>query len=431
MKMDTRSKALAAQKAFHKLSSADADLKNAALAAIERELRSRAAIIFEANAQDLAAAKSDNLPAPLQKRLKFDEEKLAEVCAGLESLRTIEDPVGRIISARELDERLELYQVACPIGVIGVIFESRPDALVQISSLCLKSGNAVLLKGGSEASNTNRALADAIAEAARSVAVPDGWIQLLETRTEIGEMLKLDSYVDLIIPRGSNEFVKYIMDNTNIHVLGHADGICHAYIHSDADKEKAAKIIVDSKTQYVAVCNALETLLVHRDIAKEALPLLKKELEGAGVLLKGCDITREFIDVDAAGGDDWETEYLDLVLSIKVVDGFSDAVDHINTHGSHHTDTIITEDRNTAERFMDSVDSANVFFNCSTRFSDGYRYGLGAEVGIGTGKVHARGPVGIEGLLIYKWKLYGDGQIVADYSGPNAKRFTHRSITDA
>ncbi len=428
---DMSGKALAAKKASHRLASTEGSLRNSGLKAIENELKARAASIFEANARDLDAAKANNLAAPLQKRLKFDEQKLSDVCAGIRALRDMPDPVGRVISARELDEGLELYQVACPIGVIGVIFESRPDALVQISSLCLKSGNAVLLKGGSEAAHTNRALAETIGGAAQSAGIPDGWIGLVETRAEIGEMLKLDSTVDLIIPRGSNAFVKYIMDNTNIHVLGHADGVCHAFVHSDAEIEKAVNIIVDSKTQYVAVCNALETALVHRDIARQLLPRLKTALEKVGVTLRGCEKTRRIIDIESADDTDWETEYLDLVLSIKVVDGFSDAVDHINLHGSHHTDTIITKDRQTAERFMNAVDSANVFWNCSTRFSDGYRYGLGAEVGIGTGKIHARGPVGIEGLLIYKWKLYGDGQIVADYSGPNAKSFSHRPIEHA
>ncbi len=429
--MDTQSKAIAAGKAYLKLAAADSGLKNSGLSAIQTALKSRAASIFEANHRDLEAAERNNLAAPLVKRLKFDEQKLADVCAGIESLQTIPDPVGRVLTARELDDGLELYQVSCPIGVIGVIFESRPDALVQISTLCLKSGNAVLLKGGSEAAQTNRVLTEIIADATKSASIPEGWIQLLETRAEIGEMLKLDKLVDLIIPRGSNEFVKFVMDNTNIHVLGHADGICHAYVHPDADLDRAVKIIVDSKVQYVAVCNALETVLVHRGIAGELLPRLKTALENAGVTIRGCEKTRKIISVNAAADSDWVTEYLDLILSVKVVDGFDEAVDHINTYGSHHTDTIVTEDRNAAERFMDTVDSANVFWNCSTRFSDGYRYGLGAEVGIGTGKIHARGPVGMEGLLIYKWKLYGSGQVVADYSGPGAKPFTHRPIEHA
>ena len=429
--MDTKSKAIAAGHAFLKLAATDGRVRDLGLTAVKDALESQAAPIFEANQRDLEAAAAGKLPAPLIKRLKFDEQKLAEVCAGIESLRGIPDPVGRIISARELDQGLDLYQVACPIGVIGVIFESRPDALVQISALCLKSGNAVLLKGGSEASHTNRALAQIIADATKSASIPEGWIGLLETRAEIEEMLKLESLIDLIIPRGSNEFVKHVMDNTSIHVLGHADGICHAYVHSDADIGQAVRIIVDSKTQYVAVCNALETLLVHKDIAQALLPLMKPALDNAGVIIRGCEATRSIITAEPADESDWRTEYLDLILSIKIVDGFDEAVDHINTYGSHHTDTIITQDRKTAEQFMDVVDSANVFYNCSTRFADGYRYGLGAEVGIGTGKIHARGPVGLEGLLIYKWKLYGSGQIVADYSPTGGKSFTHRPIDHA
>ena len=429
--MDMREKAMAAGKAFLRLSSVETRLKNLSLTAIREALESRAPSIYEANAKDLEAAKANNLAGPLVMRLKFDESKLAEVCAGIESLITIPDPVGRTLSARELDEGLELYQVTCPIGVIGVIFEARPDALVQISTLCLKSGNSVILKGGSDAAETNRILAEIIDDASTSVSIPEGWIQLAETRAEIGEMLKLESLIDLIIPRGSNEFVKYIMDNTNIHVLGHSDGICHAYIHSDADIEKALRITVDSKTQYVVVCNALETLLVHGEIAGKFLPRVKTALEEKGVTLKGCERSREIIPVDAAEEKDWKTEYLDLVLSIKVVDGIDAAVEHINSYGSHHTDTIVSEEKSTAERFMKTVDSANVFWNCSTRFADGFRYGLGAEVGIGTGKIHARGPVGMEGLLIYKWKLYGNGHIVADYSGPGAKPFSHRSIKHA
>ena len=429
--MDIREKAIAAGKAALRLSSANTEAKDSALAEIRRALESHAASILEANARDLEAAEANKLSAPVIKRLKFDEGKLAEVCAGIESLISIPDPVGRTISGRELDKGLMLYQVSCPIGVIGMIFESRPDALVQISTLCLKSGNAVILKGGSDAAETNRVLADIISRATGGTDIPEGWIQLAESRAEIAEMLKLDSLVDLIIPRGSNEFVKYIMDNTNIHVLGHADGICHAFVNSDADMEMAVKIVTDSKTQYVAVCNALETLLVHSGIAASFLPLVKTALEERGVTLKGCKKTREIIAADEADESDWQTEYLDLILSVKVVDGFDEAVHHINSYGSHHTDTIITADKSTAERFMQTVDSANVFWNCSTRFSDGFRFGLGAEVGVGTGKIHARGPVGMEGLLIYKWKLYGDGQVVSDYSGPGAKSFTHRPIGDA
>ena len=405
--------------------------KNQALISIREALVSQSTEIFEANQRDLSAAKKDGVADPLIKRLKFDAGKLQEVLGGIETLIAMPDPVGTTISAKELDSGLELYQVSCPIGVIGVIFESRPDALVQISSLCLKSGNCVILKGGSEATETNRALADAITKATSNTALPAGWIQLAETRGDVREMLALDGMIDLLVPRGSNEFVRFIMDNTNIPVLGHADGICHVYVHNDADVEAAVAIALDSKIQYVAVCNAAETLLVHREIAGAYLPELKKAMDAHSVLLKGCEITRGFIDVEPATEDDWKSEYLDLILSIRIVEGIEEAAEHISTYGSHHTDSIVTKSRETADWFMTYVDSANVFWNCSTRFSDGYRYGLGAEVGIGTGKIHARGPVGVEGLLTYKWKLYGNGHTVADYSGPAGRSFTHRPITEA
>jgi len=298
---------------------------------------------------------------------------------------------------------------------------------VQISTLCLKSGNSLLLKGGREARETNRALAEIINEASIKAGMPKGWIHLCETREDVNAMLKLDEYIDLIIPRGSNEFVRYIMDNSRIPVLGHADGICHLYIDKDADIGMGIEIAVDSKTQYVAVCNALETLLVHRDIAKECLPLLKKEMEKKNVVLVGCSETRKVIDAAPADEMDWKTEYLDYKLSVKIVDDIRSAIDHINTYGSGHTDSIVTGNRENAELFMSLVDSGNVFWNCSTRFSDGFRYGFGAEVGIGTGKIHARGPVGLEGLVIYKYKLYGQGHIVADYS-EKKKTFKHRRI---
>jgi len=309
-----------------------------------------------------------------------------------------------------------------------VVFESRPDALVQISTLCLKSGNAVLLKGGSEAARTNKILADVIAQASEKSGLPPGWIQLLETREDVADMLALHGYIDLIIPRGSNQFVRYIMSHTDIPVLGHADGICHVYVDSDADPDMAVNIVVDSKCQYVAVCNAAETLLVDEKIAPTFLPRAKATLEQKGVELRGCPKTAALIDVKPATEQDWSTEYLDLILSIKVVAGLDEAIEHINRYGSRHTDAVVTADKEKADRFMALVDSANVFWNCSTRFADGYRYGLGAEVGISTNKIHARGPVGLEGLVIYKWKLLGTGQIVADYSGPNAKKFTHKKI---
>jgi glutamate-5-semialdehyde dehydrogenase len=411
------------------LAAATTDVKNHALVEIAAALRQNAPAIIAANRQDLDEAKKNHLAAPLLKRLKFDEAKIDQVIAGIESLIALPDPVGRILAATELDDGLDLYKVSCPIGVIGVVFESRPDALVQISTLCLKSGNTVLLKGGSEAAKTNKILADNISQAGVKAGLPSGWLQLLETREDVAAMLAMDDYIDLVVPRGSNEFVRYIMNNTNIPVLGHADGICHVYIESDADVQMAVDIAVDSKCQYVAVCNAAETLLVHRDIAAEFLPKAKAALEANGCRLRGCERTAAVIDVEPASEQDWKTEYLDYILSIKVVDGLDEAIEHINRYGSGHTDAIVTADRDKAEKFMSLVDSANVLWNCSTRFSDGFRYGFGAEVGISTNKIHARGPVGLEGLVIYKYKLLGSGQIVADYSGENTKKkFKHKKI---
>jgi len=420
--------ALKAQESSLALSSLSSAEKNHALACIRNALQANAEKIIAANRQDLHKAEQEKLAAPLLKRLKFDQKKIEDVCKGIDSLIALPDPVGATLSATELDKGLELYKVTCPIGVIGVIFESRPDALVQISTLCLKSGNAVLLKGGSEAAETNRILAEVILKASLQAGLPDGWLALLETRADVASMLKLDDSIDLIIPRGSNEFVRHIMDNTNIPVLGHADGICHVYVDKDADLEMAVRITVDSKCQYPAVCNAAETLLVHAEIAERFLPAVKTALEEKNVQLRGCEKTRRFIDVLPASEEDWKTEYLDLILSIRVVDSLEEAVQHINTYGSGHTDAIVTENRRAALYFLDRVDSADVFWNCSTRFSDGYRYGLGAEVGISTNKIHARGPVGLEGLLIYKWRLVGKGHTVAEYCS-GQKHFTHRPLS--
>ncbi|MHC4228023.1 MAG: glutamate-5-semialdehyde dehydrogenase [Planctomycetota bacterium] len=422
--------ASAAKSASIRLAAVNTDTKNEALAQISGALKHNSDRIVSANTEDLSTARQDKLAAPLLKRLKFDQDKIAQVIAGIESLIKLDNPVGRKLTATELDTGLELYKVSCPIGVIGVVFESRPDALVQISTLCLKSGNSVLLKGGSEAARTNKILAEIIAEAGDKAGLPTGWIQLLETRQDVAGMLALEEYIDLVIPRGSNEFVRYIMTNTNIPVLGHADGICHVYVDGDADEEMAVNITIDSKCQYVAVCNAAETLLVDAKIAGTFLPKVKIALEQEDVELRGCEKTASIIDVKPATEEDWSTEYLDYILSIRVVKNLDAAIEHINRYGSGHTDAIVTTDNGKAERFMALVDSGNVFWNCSTRFSDGFRYNLGAEVGISTNKIHARGPVGLEGLLIYKWKLSGTGQIVAHYSGPNAKKFTHKNIVD-
>ena len=422
--VDTAQKA---RKASIALAAMDTESKNKALMAIMKTLEEHIEEIKAANAIDIANSEKEKVAEPLIKRLKFDEKKVQDVNAGIKSLIGLEDPVGKVQLQIELDEELVLTRIACPIGVIGVIFESRPDALVQISTLCLKSGNAVLLKGGSEAKETNKILFELIQKASIEAGMPEGWIVLMESREDVNHILAMEQYIDLLIPRGSNSFVQYIMKNTNIPVMGHADGVCHTFIDESAKIDMAVDLVVDSKTQYVVACNTLETLLVHEKIAEQFLPVLKEALEKKDVLIKGCEKVQKIISCEVATKEDWQTEYLDYILSIKIVSGLEEAIEHINTYGSGHTDTIITEHPAHTKIFMTLVDSANVFHNASTRFSDGFRYGFGAEVGISTSKIHARGPVGLEGLLIYKYQLEGNGQIVSDYASSH-KKFTHKRL---
>ena len=397
------------------LASLPEETRNGALDAVAAALLKNMDAIFAANEKDMAAAEEAGLPAPIVNRLKFDSHKLRTCVEGINDLIDLEDPLFKELLKRELDEGLVLTKTTCPIGVIGVIFESRPDALVQIAALCMKSGNCTVLKGGSEAKHTNRVLFETIYEAAVGAGLPEGFAVLIEDRAEIGELLKCHDHVDLLIPRGSNEFVQYIMDNSKIPVMGHADGICHVYVDGAADIDKAIPIIIDSKTQYVAACNTAETLLVHKDIADLLIPLLA-DASGDKISYR-CDArSMGLIKCDSATEEDFRTEYLDYILSVKVVDDIDEAITHINSYGSHHTDCIITEDKDSADKFMALVDSAGVYQNCSTRFADGFRYGFGAEVGISTGKIHARGPVGLDGLVTYKYKLVGEGHVVADYA---------------
>lgn len=406
-----------------KMAALPRSIRDAALKSIIEELDHHKADVFAANQKDLEKAAADQLPAPIQNRLKFDAHKLSDCISGMEDLAAMEDPLFKELLKRQLDEGLTLIRTTCPIGVIGVIFESRPDALVQISSLCIKSGNCAILKGGSEAANTNRILFDLIYKAGINAGLPENFAMLIEDRAGIDELLKCHESVDLIIPRGSNQFVQYIMANSKIPVMGHADGVCHVYVDKAADLAKAVPIVMDSKTQYVAACNTAETLLVNRTVAGEFLPALA-DAAGTSIEFRGDETTCSLIGCKAAEEKDFETEYLDYILSIKIVDSLDEAIQHINHYGSHHTDCIITEDKETAARFMANVDSAGVYQNCSTRFADGFRYGFGAEVGISTGKLHARGPVGLEGLVTYKYKLFGNGQIVADYaSGTSSFHF--------
>lgn len=415
---------LNAREAYYSLSAASADQRNRALLSMAADLESHADQLFQQNQLDITEAEQTGLAAPLLSRLRFGPEKLKQVIAGLHSLAELPDPLGKTTLSRELTEGLSLYRVTCPIGVLGIIFESRPDALVQIASLAVKSGNAALMKGGKEALRTNRALAACVVRGIVAAGLPAASIQLLESREDVRNMLREDELIDLIIPRGGNDFVRFIMDNSRIPVLGHADGICHVYIDRDADPETACRVALDSKTQNVSVCNAMETLLVHADIAPSLLPQLAAMLREKGVQLLGDDQTRSIIDCDTATEEDWKTEYLDLVLSVRIVPSISDAIAHINHYGSHHTDAIVTRDQNRASRFLQQVDSAGVYWNASTRFADGYVYGFGAEVGIATGKIHARGPMGLEGLTTYKYKLLGAGHILAEMKSGDRK-YTH------
>ena len=403
--------------------------KNRAIEAVAASLETSAAEILRANREDCEAAIADNISKPLYNRLKLDEAKLAGAIVGVRNVGTLPDPVGTVQIRRELDTGLVLERVACPVGVLGTIFEARPDAVVQIASLALKSGNGVLLKGGKEALRSCRAIAAAIRRGLEKSAVDPAAVRLLTTREETIAMLKLENYIDLIVPRGSNAFVRFVQDNTRIPVLGHADGICHIYADKAADPAKSLPILIDAKTGYPAACNAVETLLVHRDIAPQFLPAVAAELGARQVELRGDAIARQIEPSFAPASEaDWETEYTDLILSVKVVDSLEAAISHINQYGSRHTDAILTEDPQAAAIFLDRVDAAGVFHNCSTRFSDGFRYGFGAEVGISTQKMPPRGPVGLEGLVTYKYRLVGDGHVVATYSGKDAKPFTHRDI---
>ena len=407
------------------------DLKNQALELMADALEENCDAILSANEKDLEFAKKEGIAQPLIARLALNEEKVSGMAKGIRSVVALEDPVGKVKSTMEMDQDLVVKQVTCPIGVIGAIFESRPDAIPQISSLCLKSGNAVILKGGTEAQNSNKVIVNLLVEAISKVpGLPTSAVQMIETRSEVADMLKEDKYIHLVVPRGSNAFVKYIQENTRIPVLGHSEGVCHGYIDKLADLDKSIRICLDSKLQYPAACNAMETLLVHKDIAGKVLPDLVEIFKEKQVELVGCVKTCQVVpEVTLAHESDWDMEYNDLQLSIKIVDSFSEAVKFINQHGSGHTDVIITENLERAEQFLNEVSSSSVMWNASTRFADGFRYGLGAEIGISTNRTHARGPVGLEGLIIYKYKLYGNGHVAGDYSGAKAREFTHKPLT--
>lgn len=405
------------------------EAKNRAIASVAQALESAEDEILQANIADCEAATAEGIAKPLYKRLQLDEHKLRDAIAGVRDVGKLADPVGQVQIHRELDHGLVLKRITCPLGVLGIIFEARPEAAIQIISLAIKSGNGVILKCGKEAVRSCEAIVKAVKQGLSTTDVNPDVVQLLTTREETLKLLRLDKYVDLIIPRGSNSFVRFVQENTRIPVLGHADGICHIYIDEAADLEKAVAVSVDAKVQYPAACNAIETLLVHQAIAAKFLPKVAQALAERQVELRGDERTLEILpEIGAATAADWETEYSDFILSMKIVDSLTHAIAHINQYGSRHTDAIITEDEAAVATFFGLVNSAGVFHNCSTRFADGFRYGFGAEVGISTQQMPPRGPVGLEGLVTYKYQMTGAGHIVATYTGAEAKRFTHRDL---
>ncbi|WP_254830679.1 glutamate-5-semialdehyde dehydrogenase [Haloglomus salinum] len=426
----TAEKVARAERAALELATLSDEARSEALQDIADAIDANRDRILEANERDVAEAETlleqGEYTQALVDRLKLSDSKLDSIIEMVRSVAGQEDPLGRTLSARHLDDDLDLYKVSVPIGVVAAVFESRPDALVQIASLGLKSGNAVILKGGSEALHSNRVLYECIVEATSDV--PDGWAANIEAREDVDEVLGMDESVDLLMPRGSSAFVQYIQDNTSIPVLGHTEGVCHVFVDCEADLAMAEEVALDAKVQYPAVCNAVETLLVHQDVAAEFLPDMVETYRDHDVTLRGCERTREHVDVGEATEEHWGQEYGDLELDIRVVDSLTAAVGHVTEYGSKHTESVLTEDADRAARFMRGVDSSSVFHNASTRFADGFRYGLGAEVGISTGKTHARGPVGLEGLTTYKWYLEGDGQLVGTYAGDDAKPFRHEDF---
>ncbi len=415
--MDFVKIAQAAKRASLEIADLDEKVKNKALLRVARGLEEGKEELFEANRLDLESAKKlveeGEISQSTFNRLKFDENKLRDVVKGIRDIAELPDPVNKKLLVRELDENLTLYKVSCPIGVLGIIFEARPDVIAQISSLAIKSSNAVILKGGKEAVNTNKKTMEIINKALEKVeGFPKNVLSQVFTREDVAKMLECDQYINLIIPRGGNRLVKFIKENTKIPVLGHADGICHIFVDKSADLSMAQRVVTDAKTQYPSACNSVETLLIHKDFPHTKELLASLELSDIKLI---------------SNPDSWAFEYGDKILAYKFVENTDEAIEHINTYGSGHTDSILTSDTENAEKFMNKVDSAGVYWNASTRFADGFRYGFGAEVGISTNKTHARGPVGLDGLTIYKYKLIGNGQIVGDYAN-GLKTFHHKDL---
>jgi len=400
------------------LANAPSDLKNRALLAMAERLEGESPFLLDENKKDLAAGKEKGLAAPLLNRLTLNEKRIKEMAAGVRHVAALPDPVGEIIKMTRRPNGLQVGQMRVPIGVIGIIYESRPNVTADTAALCIKSGNGVILRGGSEAIHSNRAIARLLREACRSVDLPQDVTTLIETtdRQAVFALLKLDALIDLIIPRGGEGLIRMVCEHARMPVMKHEKGICHTYVDVSAEIQMAEEICFNAKVQRPATCNAMETLLVHEEIAPRFLPKIVKRLQEAGVSLRGCPKSREIakkegMEIHQASDDDWKTEYLDLVLSMKVVDSFEAAMAHIASYGSQHSEAIITQDYTRANRFLNEVDASAVFVNTSTRFNDGYQLGLGAEMGISTSRIHARGPMGLEALTCTKFIVLGDGQI--------------------
>ena len=408
------SKAHTAKTAMRKLSKTSSDVRNRALLAMAEGIIRFKDKIRDANEIDLRAGRDTGLAAPLMSRLELDDKKIERMADNLKQVAAFPDPIGEVVHMGDRPNGLKIGTVRVPIGVIGVIYESRPDVTVEVSALCVKSGNGVILRGGSEAIHSNTTLANILTETAEKEGVA-GAIQFVDitNRQAVREMISMSNHIDLIVPRGSQEFIRHIMKTSDIAVVGHADGICHVYVDEAADLNMAEDICINAKVGYkVAACNAMETLLVHESVAPQFLPSMCEKFAAEGVELRGCEETRKlYPTAKPATEEDWRTEYLDEILSIRIVPDFNGAIDHIETYGSHHSDAIVTESYANSQRFLKEVDSAAVYVNASTCFTDGYEFGLGAEVGISTQKLHCRGPMGLQGLTSYKYIVYGNGQV--------------------
>jgi glutamate-5-semialdehyde dehydrogenase len=423
------------KRASRVLASSTSEQRVAVIRAAAQLIDQNQSSVLTTNAQDLDDARhmleSGEITAATFERLRLTDTKIAEMTRSMLAVAELPDPTGRVLQRTELDANLVLEKITCPLGVLAIIFEARPDAVTQISALGLKSANAVILKAGREVERTARALVEIIRQALMNCEIPKDAVAMVTGRESVQQLLGMSDIVDMAIPRGSKQLVEFVQANTRIPVLGHAEGVCHIYVDSAADTDMALAIIDDSKTDYPAACNAVETVLVHQQIAGSFLPRLAEHLHSRQVLLRGCEKSRAILaghTIEAAADGEWHTEYSDLVLAVRVVNSMDDAIEHIHAHGSSHTETIVTQNTIAAERFLAEVDAAGVFHNASTRFADGYRYGFGAEVGISTSKLHARGPVGLEGLTTYKYVLRGSGQLARSYQGPDATAFTHKKL---